>query len=252
SDQTGPAGRKRANGQKYATTATSAPKTRRPDRASGVVRGSEIMKKAKRSRLPLSSWWMGTASASPSRSARATRSTAHVARNARVTSERSARWTTRPPAHAKAKARKADDPHCPGEIQAAPPESSTAAARPKFVGLKTCLPRTRSTNLLPIASTAALAARAGEGVRRSRQRETPEMSALLGSKRERPAARPNTYWARRQTPMRRAARDGAMSKSRTKRPKASSPASAAIWYGRGSMSQLQAGGRFHSDEADLQ
>jgi hypothetical protein len=192
------------------------------------------MKKANKRRLPLSSWWRGIASGSPSRRARPPSRAAQAARKATVTSERRARWTTRAPAQARKKPKKADEPHCPGETHAPPPESSAVAARPKLVGLKTCLPRTRSTNLLPTARTAALAASAGELVRRSRQRERPEMRALRGSNRGRPTAFPKTYWAPRQTASSRMTRPGPTPKSMPKTPKRRRPVSAAIWKWRGS------------------
>ena len=66
---------------------------------------------------------------------------------------------------------------------------------PKFVGLNTCFPRTRSTNLLAIVTADAAAAIAGESVRSSRHSERPEISALRGSNRGTPASRPHTAWA---------------------------------------------------------
>ena len=45
----------------------------RPARESGVVLGSEIMKKVKRRKAPLSSWWSGIAIGWPSQSARPNR-----------------------------------------------------------------------------------------------------------------------------------------------------------------------------------
>ena len=84
------------------------------------------------------------------------------------------------PRHASRKPRIPEAPHCPGEIQAAP-VAKTVTTMPKFVGLKTCLPRIRSANLLPMASAAARAATASDGVRRRRQSDKPEMRALRGS-----------------------------------------------------------------------
>ena len=56
-----------------APAATSAAKSTRAALRSGVVLGSEIMKKAKRSSAPLWRRWKGIASGSPSTSDRATR-----------------------------------------------------------------------------------------------------------------------------------------------------------------------------------
>jgi len=53
SDQRGPLVRKSRNWTKAAPAATSAPNRTRPARESGVVFGSEIMKKAKMSSPPL-------------------------------------------------------------------------------------------------------------------------------------------------------------------------------------------------------
>ena len=47
------------------------------------------------------------------------------------------------------------------------------------MGLKTCLPRTRSRNLVPTARAAATAAHARASVRSSRHSDSAEMSALL-------------------------------------------------------------------------
>ena len=64
----------------------------------------------------------------------------------------------------------------------------------KLVGLKTCLPRTRSVNLLAIAIAAASMARSSEPVRSRRQTESPEMRALRGSNGPRPHRRVHTSW----------------------------------------------------------
>lgn len=98
--------------------------------------------------------------------------------NAIVTSLRRARFTTRPPTHAISNANNAIDPHCPGETQTRSLNSSMAT-RPPFVGLKTCLPRKRMTNLLPMVMTAASIASRVSFVRSSRQSERPEISALF-------------------------------------------------------------------------
>ena len=67
------------------------------------------------------------------------------------------------------------------------------AARPKFVGLKTCFPFQRSRNLLATASAAAATARDASFVRRSRHRDSPEMRALFGSKEGRRQIRVHAY-----------------------------------------------------------
>ena len=66
----GPLGLKRTKATKAAPAATSAPKRIRGRRAFGVVLGSLIMKKAKRTSDPLSSWWIGTAHGCPIHAAR--------------------------------------------------------------------------------------------------------------------------------------------------------------------------------------
>src|SRR5262249_2628569 len=76
----------------------------------------------------------------------------------------------------------------PGDTHARPVSSSTAQM-PRFVGLKTCLPLKRKTNLLPTARTAAAAAIRRDSERRRRQSESAEISALFGAKRGSPAAR---------------------------------------------------------------
>ena len=55
------------------------------------------------------------------------------------------------------------------------------ATKPKLVGLKRCLPRKRSTNLLAMVRIAAATASAGALVRSRRQTDRPEISALRGS-----------------------------------------------------------------------
>ena len=64
-DQRGPLVRKRRNWTNQAPAATSVPKRIRPARESGVVLGSEIMKKVKIKRAPLSNRWIGIAAGSP-------------------------------------------------------------------------------------------------------------------------------------------------------------------------------------------
>ncbi len=71
SAQIGPFVRKRRNWTNTAPNATRRPKRIRPARESGVVFGSEIMKKAKSRSAPLWSRWSGIASGSPSHAERA-------------------------------------------------------------------------------------------------------------------------------------------------------------------------------------
>ena len=61
------------------------------------------------------------------------------------------------------------------------------ATMARFVGLNTCLSRTRIRNFEPTATTAASAASASQSVRRSRQSESAEISALLHPEINRPA-----------------------------------------------------------------
>ena len=110
-----------------------------------------------------------------------------------MTSARAARFTTSPPADASRNVKTSPLPHWPGDTHMSRPASISATSA-KFVGLKTCLPRTRSVNLLAMAITAASTARSGDPVRSSRHSESPEMSALRGSKRSRPATRSHASW----------------------------------------------------------
>jgi hypothetical protein len=105
---------------------------------------------------------------------------------------RAERCRTSVPRPATAKPTKAALPHCPAETQtpagapvrcAAPSVAASIATMAKQVGLKTCLPPRRSTNLLAIASAAATSARRRSFVRRSSESESAEMRALVGSKR---------------------------------------------------------------------
>ena len=83
----------------------------RPARESGVVFGSEIMKKLKSRKAPLSSRCSGMVMGSLSEIERATSSPAQAAMNAMVTSARAARVTTSSPAHASRNPRAAWEPH---------------------------------------------------------------------------------------------------------------------------------------------
>ncbi len=83
----------------------------RPERESGVVFGSEIMKKVKRSNAPFSSRCSGMARGSPSQSERPITIAPQAAMNAYVTSLREARFTTSPPTHMIRNPKKATFPH---------------------------------------------------------------------------------------------------------------------------------------------
>ena len=94
-----------------AMEATTAPNSILPKRLSGVVFGSEIMKNAKISNAPFSSWCRGIASGSSSHSARTPSRAANVTRNAIVVSARRARVSTRKPRQASASAPSVALPH---------------------------------------------------------------------------------------------------------------------------------------------
>ncbi len=134
-----------------------------------------------------------------------------------MTSLRAARLTTSPPRQASRKAKNAAFPHWPGETQT-PPVASIVATMPKLVGLKTCLPRTRSANLPAMVTAAASAASAAELVRNSRQSDSPEIRALRGSKAGSRQTRVQAYWVSRATASRRSARPGGISRSRRVTP----------------------------------
>lgn len=89
---------------------------------------------------------------------------------------------------------------------------------PKFVGLNTCFPFHRIRNLLAIVTTAATTARRAEFVRKRRQSERPEMSALLGSNSGSFQRRVQAYCERRAEPRMSAARPGVMSNRSHPRP----------------------------------
>lgn len=137
--------------------------------------------------------------------------------NAYVTSLRAARFTTSPPRHAIRKAKNAALPHWPGETHTRS-VSSIIATIPKFVGLNTCFPLKRSTNLLAIATAAAAAVMTSEFVLSSRQRERPEMSGLRGSKAASPQARVQTYCVSSAVPTAAATCAAVISKSSPSRP----------------------------------
>src|SRR5258705_3026398 len=180
----------------YAPAATRPAKRARPTRESGVFLDSEIMKNPNRMSAPLASRWTGMTSGSPNHVDRPSSSAAQAPRNIKVTSARPARVTTRQPADAMRNPNVAALPHWPGDTHTCP-VTSIIATRPKFVGVKTCLPRQRRANLLTIAAVAVRMARSGSLARHSKQKESPEINALFGSKRDNPQVRPQIYLAAR-------------------------------------------------------
>lgn len=160
SDQRIPFVRYSPNWMKPARATTSAAKRILPAREFGVVLGSEIMKKAKRSSAPLSIRCSGTGQRWRTYAARPNCRRAKEIRNAYVTSLLAARFTTRPPRQAIRKPNVATLPHCPGETQTGAPRSIRKTS-PKLVGLKMCFPWIRTTNLLAMVTTAAKTAIAG-------------------------------------------------------------------------------------------
>ena len=148
-------------------------------------------------------------------------------RKANVTSARAARWTTTSPTQAIRKAKKVVLPHWPGETQTAS-VAVNIATRPKLVGLKTCLPSHRTTNLLAMATAAVRTASSATSVRSSRQSERPEISALLGSNAGSRQMRVHAYWLVSAEPRTRAARPGLTSNPSDAVPYIRSAASAAI------------------------
>ena len=82
SDQRMPLVRNNLNWMYAPPRATIAAKSMRPARESGVVLGSEIMKKVNSSSAPFSSRCRGMVSGSPSHSDRSMRSAHHAAMNA--------------------------------------------------------------------------------------------------------------------------------------------------------------------------
>ena len=217
SDHSRPLGRWRPNSTNAPPLATSTAKQMRPRRESGVVFGSEIMRKANSNSAPLCGCNNGIVSGSPSHTARPTTSRPYDARNAYVTSPRSARCTTSPPSPAIRPTPNATLPHWPGETQTCPLTSSMTT-RPRFVGLNRCRPSTRHRNLLAIVTTAAITTKPGWSVRGSRQSESPEIRALRGSNRGKAQRREHAYWVARQTPSVSPIRPGDTSKSSHQTP----------------------------------
>src|SRR5436309_14995404 len=130
---------------------------------------------------------------SPSQSERPKSSATYAVRNARVTSARAARVTTRPPTHAMRNPKNAPLPHWPGDTQTRPSAHSSRETRAKFVGLNRCLAFQRKANLLAMAATAATAASQSASLLNSRQSDRAEMSALLGSNSGSLQSRVKTY-----------------------------------------------------------
>jgi len=180
-------GRNNLNCTNQANAATRTANRNRPERASGVVFGSEIMKNANRSSEPLSNRCRGIVIGSPICSERKTRIAAHADKKAKVTSARCARVTTTVPRQASRKPKVVALPHWPDETHTRSVTASIAT-NARFVGLKTCFPLERTTNLLPTATIAATAANHGAPVRSSRHKDRDEMSALFHSTRKRPTA----------------------------------------------------------------
>src|SRR3954469_24830002 len=110
-DQSRPFVRKRRNCMYAAPKATISAKKIRPAREFGVVFGSEIMKKVKRRSAPFSRRCSGIVSGSPSHNERLIRMSDQNAMNAYVTSDRAARFTTRPPRQMMRNEKKATLPH---------------------------------------------------------------------------------------------------------------------------------------------
>lgn len=75
------------------------------------------------------------------------------------------------------KAKNAASPHCPGDTQTLS-VANRSATTAKFVGLKMCFASTRNANFDAMAMNAATAVSRRSFVRRSKQSESPEMSAL--------------------------------------------------------------------------
>src|SRR5262249_41884316 len=105
-------------------------------RRSGVVFGSEIMKKAKSRSAPDCICLSGTAQGSPRYTARAKRIPMKVERKDSATSARLARLSTRAASHANKNANHARLPHWAGDIHAAPESSMTTMAKLVARGLR--------------------------------------------------------------------------------------------------------------------
>ena len=116
------------------------------------------------------------------------------------------------PRQPRRKPKNATLPHCPGDTQTWS-VMNIIATSPKFVGLNMCRPSMRMQNLLAIVMMAASMARMGSSVRSKRLSDSPEMSALRGSKWGSRHSRVQTYWVRRQVLRMAAARAQVTSKS---------------------------------------
>ena len=98
-----------------------------------------------------------------------------------------------------------------------------------FAGLNTCLPRTRTRNLLEIAISAASAAIATRSVRNSKVRDSEVISGLSGSKRGSLAAFVPANCVMSATMTMTMAFSGRIPKSSARTPYATSVPSTAIW-----------------------
>lgn len=126
------------------------------------------------------------------------------------------------------KARNAACPHWPGDTHACP-VARIIATSPKLVGLKMCLPRQRTTNLLAIVTAAPRAAIVSEFVRRRRHSDSPEISGLRGSNAGRRQRRVQSHCVASAVASIVAACAIPISKSSQTVPYSSSVASMAIW-----------------------
>jgi len=115
------------------------------------------------------------------------------------------------------KAKNATLPHWPGETQASFVVSSRATIAP-LVGLKRCLPFQRMRNLPAMAMTAPAASTQAWLLRRRRQSESAEMSALRGSNRGRRQIFVQSHCVARAVAVMRMARPGVTSNPRWAMP----------------------------------
>src|SRR5258708_9224341 len=153
-----PLGRFNPNWTKPVPSTTNQANINRPTQEFGVLRGSEIMKKAKSRSAPLCSRCHGMVQGSPSQADRLKSRSAYPTRNANGISARRARCTTSSPRHTKKNVSTMVEPHWPAEHQATRGPAKRRVTSPMFAGLKRCLPRKRKTNLLRIATAAATTA----------------------------------------------------------------------------------------------
>ena len=161
---------------------------------------------------------------------------ASVERRGRRASRRRARtrWTTRPPAQASRNPKKAALPHCAGETQASPGrEHRRHDAEVRRVEDVLAAPAQQELARRPRRPRRATA-RSAELVRRSRQRDSPEISALLGSNAgSRADARAGELGREGRREEQGNARQGDVEPQRREAVERSAD-SAPIWYRRGS------------------